>query len=96
MREKPGVLISLEMARQALEEAGDDGLSSRQIMEAGGRPVNSSGGGSTQAFLAQLTRYCALYESDDGRRYYLDIENDETFDRYLTVEPADIFNEEES
>lgn len=77
-----GRVGQLEAARQALEEAGEKGLSGRQIMEAAGI-FDPSGGGNTQHFLTLLTKYCYIYEDDRGRRYYLDIERDETFDRNI-------------
>lgn len=88
-----GVIGQLEAARQALEESGTDGLSARQVMDAAGLD-GSAGGGSTQHFLLKLTYYCAIYESDDGRRQYLNDEIDENFDRKIFID-EDIFKEEQ-
>jgi hypothetical protein len=77
-----GRIGQLEAARQALEEAGEKGLSSRQIMEAAGT-YDPSGGGNTQHFLCLLTSYCFIYEDDHRRRYYLDVERDATFNRNI-------------
>ena len=85
-----GKLGRLEAARQALLAAGKTGLSSRAIMAAAGLET-SSGGGSTQHFLLQLTSYCYLYESDNGRRFYIDGERDATFTRKVVGEHGDIF-----
>ncbi len=77
-----GRIGRLEAARQALEDAGKHGLTSRQIMEAAGLS-DTAGGGTTQHFLCQLTTYCYVYEADSGRRYFLDVQADSTFDRRI-------------
>ena len=86
-----GKLGRLEAARQALLAAGEAGLSSRAIMAAAGLET-SSGGGSTQHFLLQLTTYCYLYESDSGRKFYIDSERDATFTRKIVGDHGDIFS----
>lgn len=88
-----GKIGRLEAARQALEEAGATGLSPSDIMNAAG--LNATrGGGSTQHFLLQLTTYCYIYESDTGRRYYLDTQKDEDFDRHIFAD-EDLLDDDE-
>jgi len=89
-----GILGMLEAARQALEESGEAGLSSRNIMEAAGFDVSESKRGSRQTFIMQLGMYCAVYESDDGRRFYLNTDIDENFIRRITPEGKDVFTSE--
>jgi hypothetical protein len=90
-----GILGRLEAARQALEEAGSDGLSIDQLAEACGleekwTPV--SGWASVRGnLLPQLTRYCGIYEEGvvvrgskrRQTRYYLNEEIDLDFKRRL-------------
>lgn len=79
-----GILGRLEAARQALEESMPLGLSLRLLMMAAGYDTTKRPGGSNeQAFLAQLTTYCAIYEDDNRRRYYLNVEMDENFVRKI-------------
>lgn len=62
-------------------------------MEAAGLYRVGASGGNIQHFLCQLTTYCFIYESDTGRRYYLDVERDATFDRRIFEDT--IFTDEE-
>lgn len=78
-----GLLGQLESARQALEEAGDTGLTSRELMAAGGIDPTEKGGGSKQTFLIQLTAYCGIAESDSGRRFWLNMDVDDGFERRI-------------
>lgn len=78
-----GILGRLEAARQALEESMPKGLSLRPLMEAAGYTERRTGGSTEQSFLAQLTAYCAIYEDDRRRRYYLNLEMDENFTRKI-------------
>jgi hypothetical protein len=78
-----GLIGKLEAARQALEDAGDKGLTTRQVMEAAGIDPMAKGGGSKQTFMLQLTAYCAVYESDSGRRFWLNTDIDDGFHRRI-------------
>jgi len=88
-----GILGRLEAARQALEEAGRKGMTFRQVIDMSGKPYESASRGTHQAFFLQLTRYCAIYESDDGRRFYLNEEMDASFNRRIIIGNQDILEE---
>lgn len=83
-----GRLGRLEAARQALEEASTEGLSLKELMKAAGVKYTYVSGGSTTAFLTQLTFYCCVYEDDKKRRYYLDLEQDQHFVRKMFLPPG--------
>lgn len=97
-----GKLGKLEAARQALQEAGATGLLGREVMQAAGIYKPNASGGNFQHFLCQLTTYCAIYEDDQGKRYYLDETIDEDFNRRIFTDdafeddkPRDAFEDEE-
>lgn len=77
-------LLNLEAARQALEEAGETGLTGGELLDAADLPRRTRRGGTNvQGFLMQLTTYCACYESDGGNRYYLNTAIDDGFHRRI-------------
>lgn len=83
-----GKIGRLESARQALEEAGSKGLLGRDVLKAGGVYKPNASGSNLQNFLCQLTTYCAIYEDDAGKRYYLNEKLDATFDRRIFTDDA--------
>jgi hypothetical protein len=84
-----GIIGQLESVRQALEAAGEEGLSASEIRAIAGIKDR----GSTQTFLMKLTAYCYVYEETRNRVTYfmLDAENDATFDRKLSLDDTPIF-----
>ena len=91
-----GPLGRMEAARQALEEAGERGLTGPELMRAAGYTGKSGrlGGGKLQSFLATLTAYCYVAEEDrPGSRnrcmrpwYILVPEMDERFERRIVID----------